>query len=154
MTVCPFCDIVHHNAPVSRVYEDEATLALIPLKPIYPGACMVIPKLHIDHFTDLPDALAAHIMIVAQHIGRKIMAVYQPLKVGMVVHGFGVRHAHLNLIPQHDPLDITSKQLAYIEDGQIKFSEKPLPTPSRQELDEQAAILRIPERLPTMLLQK
>ncbi|MEM6519788.1 MAG: HIT family protein [Cyanobacteria bacterium P01_C01_bin.70] len=154
MTACPFCDIVSRNAPASLVYEDEATMALIPLKPIYPGACMVIPKVHIDHFTDLPDDLAAHVMVVAQHIGRKIMAVYQPLKVGMVVHGFGVRHAHLNLIPQHDPLDITSKQLAYIEDGQIKFSEKPLPTLSRQELDEQAAILRIAGKLPTALLQK
>lgn len=143
MTACPFCDIVRGTAPVSILYEDEATLALIPLKPIYPGACIVIPKLHIDHFTDLPDELAAHVIVVAQHIGRKIMAVYNPLKVGMVVHGFGVRHAHLNLIPQHDPLDITYKHLAHMEDGKVQFTEKHLPEPSRQELDEQAKQLRI-----------
>ena len=91
-------------------------------------------------------------MVVAQHIGRKIMVVYQPLKVGMVVHGFGVRHAHLNLIPQYDPLDITYKHLAHVEDGQVKFEEKSLPTPSRQELDQQAAVLRIHEILPTKSL--
>lgn len=148
MSSCPFCHIIHNHAPVSPVYEDDATLALIPLVPIYPGACIVIPKIHIDHFTDLPDELAAHIMVVAQHLGRKIMTVYQPLKVGMVVHGFGVRHAHLNLIPQHDPLDITYKHLAHIEDGQVKFSDKPLPAPSREVLDEQAAVLRIEKTLP------
>ena len=143
MTACPFCDIVRGSAPASIVYEDEVTLALIPLQPIYPGACIVIPKVHIDHFTDLSDELAAHVMVVAQHIGRKIMAVYKPLKVGMVVHGFGVRHAHLNLMPQHDPLDITYKHLAHIEDGKIQFTEKHLPEPSREQLDEQAERLRI-----------
>ncbi|MEM9120111.1 MAG: HIT family protein [Cyanobacteria bacterium P01_D01_bin.6] len=152
MPSCPFCAIVQKAAPASLVYEDEISLALIPLKPIYPGACIVIPKAHIDHFTDLPDDLAAHVMVVAQHIGRKIMVVYQPLKVGMVVHGFGVRHAHLNLIPQYDPLDITYKHLAHVEDGQVKFEEKSLPTPSRQELDQQAAVLRIHEILPTKSL--
>jgi len=84
-------------------------------------------------------------MVVSQRIGRKIMEVYQPLKVGMVVHGFGVRHAHMNLIPQHDPLDITYKHLAHIEDGAVKFSEKHLPELSRKELDELADSLRISE---------
>lgn len=142
---CPFCAIGAGTAPVSLVHEEANILAFVPLQPIYPGACIVIPKVHIDHFTDLPDSLAAQIMVVAQRIGRKMMAVYQPLKVGMVVHGFGVRHAHLNLIPQYDPLDITYKHLAYIEDGQVKFGEKHLPQPSRAELDAMAISLRLSE---------
>ena len=71
MTSCPFCDIVHGTGPVSLVYEDDLTMAFIPLQPIYPGACIVIPKVHIDHFTDLPDELAVRIMVVSQRIGRK-----------------------------------------------------------------------------------
>lgn len=143
MKDCPFCAIVQGTGPVSLVHEDETTMAFIPLQPIYPGACIVIPKVHIDHFTDLPDELAAQVMVIGQRIGRKIMDIYQPLKVGMVVHGFGVRHAHLNLIPQYDPLDITYKHLAHIEDGQVKFTEKPLPKPSRAELDKLAEMLRL-----------
>lgn len=135
--------MVNGTGPVSLVYEDDLTMAFIPLQPIYPGACIVIPKVHIDHFTDLPDELAARVMVVSQRIGRKIMAVYQPLKVGMVVHGFGVRHAHMNLIPQYDPLDITYKHLAYVENGEVKFNEKHLPELSRKELDELAASLHI-----------
>lgn len=143
MEPCPFCDIVSGTGEVSLVHEDPWTMAFIPLQPIYPGACIVIPKPHIDHFTDVPDELAAKVMITAQQVGRRIREVYNPLRVGMVVHGFGVRHAHLNLIPQYDPLDITYKHLAYIEDGTVKFELKNLPSPSRAELDELARSLRL-----------
>ncbi|MDB9526708.1 HIT family protein [Oscillatoria sp. CS-180] len=143
MENCPFCSIVKGTGDVSLVFEDTWTMAFIPLQPIYAGACIVIPKPHIDHFTDIPDELAAKVMITAQRVGRKIREVYKPLRVGMVVHGFGVHHAHLNLIPQYDPLDITYKHLAYIEAGEVKFAPKELPTPSRAELDEMARSLRI-----------
>ena len=143
MAACSFCEIVNSTGPVSLVHEDELTIAFIPLQPIYPGACIVIPKAHIDHFTDLPDDLATRVMVVSQRIGRKIMRVYQPLKVGIVVHGFEVRHANLNLIPQYDPLDIIYRHLAHIEDGEMKFTEKHLPHMTREELDALAAVLRL-----------
>lgn len=140
---CPFCAIAQGDAPVSTVYEDEAVMAFIPLHPVYPGACLVIPKAHIDHFTDIPDPLAAKVIITAQRVGRKIMAVYKPLRIGMLVHGFTVAHAHLHLIPQYGPLDIMHKHYAYCEDGNVKFGDKDIPTPSRQELDQMASTLKL-----------
>ena len=140
---CPFCAIVHDNAPVSTVYEDDTVLALIPLHPVYPGACMVIPKAHIDHFTDIPDDTAAQIMIVAQHIGRKIMDVYQPLRIGMAIHGFNVPHAHLHVFPQYDPDDIMFKHYAHIKEGQVSFEPKDIPPPKRDVLDQMAESIRI-----------
>lgn len=143
MDNCPFCAIAQGDAPVSTVYEDEAVMAFIPLHPVYPGACLVIPKAHIDHFTDIPDPLAAKVMVAAQQVGRRIMAIYKPLRIGMLVHGFTVAHAHLHLIPQYGHLDIMHKHYAYCEDGEAKFGDKDIPTPSRQELDQMAASLRI-----------
>ncbi len=143
MDTCPFCAIAQGDAPVSTVYEDEAVMAFIPLHPVYPGACLVIPKAHIDHFTDIPDPLAAKVMVAAQQVGRKIMTVYKPLRIGMLVHGFTVAHAHLHLIPQYDPLDIMHKHYAYCEDGDVKFGDKDIPTPSRQELDQMASALKL-----------
>lgn len=140
---CPFCAIVAGDAAVSKVYEDEDVLALIPLHPVYPGACLVIPKAHIDHFTDIPDGLAAQIMVVAQRVGRKIMKVYKPLRIGMLVHGFSVDHAHLHVVPQHDPLDIMHKHYPYIENGTVHFAEKDLPDLSREDLDTLAAAIRL-----------
>jgi len=143
MATCPFCEITAQKAPVSTVFEDEAVMAFIPLHPVYPGACLVIPKAHIDHFTDIPDPLAAQVMVVAQQVGRKIMEVYQPLRIGMLVHGFTVPHAHLHLIPQYGPLDIMHKHYAYCDQGQVKFGDKDIPTPTRQDLDQLAATLKI-----------
>ena len=62
----------------------------------------------------------------------------------MIVHGFGVAHAHLILVPQHDPDDIVSGRHAYIENGEIRFAAGRLPTPSRSELDAMAGRLQVP----------
>lgn len=140
---CPFCAIAAGQAPVSKVYEDDAVMALIPLHPVYPGACLVIPKAHIDHFTDIPDPLVAQIMVVAQQVGRKIMEIYKPLRVGMLVHGFSVAHAHLHVVPQYNPLDIMHKHYAYCEDGEVQFGPKDLPELDRVELDKMAESIRL-----------
>ena len=143
MDNCPFCAIAAGTGPASIIYEDDTLMAIIPLQPVYEGACLVIPRAHIDHFTDMPDDLSARVMVLAQRLGRKIRQVYNPLRVGMIVHGFGVPHAHLHVLPQYDPLDILHKHLAYVEDGEVKFREKDLPEPTRAELDEFADRLKI-----------
>lgn len=143
MEGCPFCAIANRQAPVSMVYEDEDVMAFIPLHPVYPGACLVVPKAHIDHFTDMPDPLAAKIMVVANQVGRKIMSAYKPLRVGMLVHGFSVAHAHLHVVPQHNELDIMHKHYAYCDNGEVLFGPKDLPELDRADLDQMADTLRI-----------
>lgn len=75
---CPFCEIVAGRAEASTVYADDAAMAFMTLNPTRPGECLVVPRTHIDHFTDVPDELAAHIMIVAQHIGRRMREQLRP----------------------------------------------------------------------------
>ena len=116
-------------------------MALMTLRPSQAGECMVIPKQHVDHFTDLTDDLAAHVIVLAQKIGRRMRTVFSPQRVGMVVHGFGVPHAHLLLVPQHGPTDITSGRFAHLADGKIVYDHTILPLPARAELDRHAAML-------------
>ncbi len=122
--------------------EIALVLALIPFRSPYPESCMVIPKKHIDHFTDIEDDLSAHIMIVAQKIGRNIREISKCERVGMVVHGYGVAHAHLNIFPQKNPNDITSRKFAYIENGSIKYGLKNIEQLSREQMDSIAVKLR------------
>jgi histidine triad (HIT) family protein len=134
----PFCDIVAGKGPASVIYQDDAIMAFMTLRPFAPGECTVIPRQHIDHFTDVPDDLSERIMVVSQRIGRRIRTVFSPERVGMVVHGYGVPHAHLILVPQHGPFDITSARYAYIDNGQIAFGMKSIPLAPRSALDEHA----------------
>lgn len=142
-TPCIFCEIIAGRAPSSVVYEDEAVLAFMDIHPAVTGQCLVIPKEHIDHFTDVDDSTVQRIMLVGQHIGRRMREVFQPLRTGMIVHGFGVAHAHLIVLPQHHHNDITSRRFARIENDEVIFTRRGVPLTERDVLDEQAAQLRI-----------
>lgn len=139
--MCVFCDIVAGHAEASFLHRDEDCVAFMTLRPINPGAFIVIPRDHIDHFTDLPDALAAQLMVAAQRLGRAMKAAFGPERVGYVVHGFGVPHAHLNVVPQHDTLDIISSKYV-LTDGPLRVTETAIVAPSRADLDAAAARIR------------
>lgn len=53
MAECVFCEILAGRAPVSMIYEDDEVAAFMSLYPSRPGECLVIPKEHIDCFTDV-----------------------------------------------------------------------------------------------------
>ena len=138
---CIFCRIVAKREVASVFYDDDLVMGFMDIRPINPGTCLIIPKDHVDHFTDLPENVAQRITSVALRVGRKIRDVFKPTRVGMVVHGFGVPHAHLIVVPQHDRYDITSRHFAVIKDGRIAFEWDRLPLANRAELDAQAKML-------------
>lgn len=139
---CIFCKIVSGLEVSSKLYEDNEILAIMNINPVNSGEFLIIPKIHIDHFIDLPDKLAAHILIVAQKLSKNLMKKLKPLRVGYVVHGFGVSHAHLNIVPLYDSGDIVSKKQLKIENNKIIDDINLLPKPSRVELDRIANLIR------------
>lgn len=142
MASCPFCEIIDGKTEASVIYEDERVMAIVPLHAPYPESAVVFPKEHIDHFTDLPQSLATHVMNVGFDIGQKIMREYAPGRIGMGVHGYGVAHAHFNVFPQNHPFDVVFRKMAYIKEGEVKFGFKNLPIPSREAMDAIAEHLR------------
>ena len=125
------------------VHQDERVVAFMDIRPVRPGTCLVIPRAHVDHFTDVDEATTAHLALVARRIGRRMREVFRPLRVGMVVHGFGVPHAHLVLVPQWHTDDITSACYASVRDGRVVFDLAEIPLAGRPVLDEQARLLAI-----------
>lgn len=108
---CVFCGIVAGNEIVSLVHQDDLSLGFLSLHQVRPGEIALVPREHIDHFTDVPDDVAAHLMRVAQRLGRVLRRNLKPERVGYVVHGYGVPHAHLMIVPLHEDTDITSAVL-------------------------------------------
>jgi histidine triad (HIT) family protein len=143
MNTCKFCSIAEGTEPASVVYKNERIMAFMTLQPTRLGECLIIPIEHVDHFTDIDEETAAQMMVAAIQIGRNMMEHFQPLRVGMVVHGFGVPHAHLILVPQHDPNDITSARFASIEHGNIVYDLRHIQKVDRSVLDDHARMLRI-----------
>jgi len=138
---CPFCEIVAKRAPARVIYQDDAIVAFMTLRSFAAGECTIIPIAHIDHFSDVPDDIAQRIIVAAQRISRRMRTVFAQERVGMIVHGYGVQHAHLILVPQNGPNDITSVHYVSIEDGAIRISLKNIPFTPREVLDEHARLL-------------
>lgn len=142
--VCVFCRIISGAAESSKVYEDDLILGFLTIRQTRPGEFLMVPKEHIDKFTDLPDSLACHMLVQAQRLSRIAARRLKPppKRMGLVVHGFGVAHAHLIAVPQHEPDDIVSARLAYVDEGQVRFSDERVPPTARADLDRIAAMLR------------
>jgi histidine triad (HIT) family protein len=138
---CIFCQIAAHTAPASFIHEDGDVLAFMTLQPTAPGECLIIPRAHVDHFTDIPDSTGEQIMRLALRIGRRMRTVFQPERVGMLVHGYGVAHAHLILVPQQGPYHLTSDRFAELVDGKIRFNFNRIPVADRATLDAHARLL-------------
>ncbi len=139
---CVFCGIINGVEPASFVHEDEVCVAFLSLLQVRPGETVIIPKDHIDHFTDIPEETATHIMKVAHRLGRVVRERMNPQRIGYVVHGYGVAHAHLILVPQHSPNDITSERFAQVKDSKLSFSPRILPVIPRSDLDALASRIR------------
>ncbi len=139
---CIFCDIITGKEPSSKVYEDDEIVAFMSLRPINPGEVIIIPKHHIDHFYNVPDEVASKIIIIARKLSHKIKEKLNPLRVGYVVAGFGVAHAHFILVPLHKQDDIAARQFMRIENDNIVVDFEQIPIQSREELDRIAGLLR------------
>jgi histidine triad (HIT) family protein len=113
-------------------------MCFMTLRPTRPGECMVIPKVHVDHFIEIPTDLLAHLIEVVRRVARAVQDEFAPIRMGIVVHGFGVPHAHFILVPQHDADDITSGLFAVVEDGEIVFRHRRIPELPRDQLDQHA----------------
>lgn len=94
-----FTRIIRGEIPCHKVGEDDRFLAFLDINPLREGHSLVIPKLEVDKFFDLPADVLAGIMPFAQGVARRIAAVVPCDRIGVSVVGLEVPHAHVHLIP-------------------------------------------------------
>ena len=133
MPECPFCQIVAGKAPVRKVYEDEQTLAFLDLHPISRGHCLVIPKKHVQWFTDIEpqDGTAGPFFKTCYVVARKLKHAFDCEYVTMLIRGTRVPHLHMLLIPSiKGEENLLDKTLAMHHFAQVRmeppFSEADL----------------------------
>lgn len=94
-----FTKIINGEIPGHFVYRDDKAIAIMTIAPIAAGHVLVIPIDEIDHWDDVPAALAAHLMNVAQKVAKAIKKEFPCLRVGMIIAGLEVPHTHLHVLP-------------------------------------------------------
>lgn len=94
-----FMRIINGEIPCHKVHEDDRFLAFLDIRPIHAGHTLVIPKLEIDYLFDLPDDLLGDLMKFAKPVAQAIRKVVPCVRVGVIVAGIEVPHAHVHLVP-------------------------------------------------------
>ncbi len=101
-----FTRIMTGDLPGNLVWRDDRCVAFDTIAPLRPGHVLVVPVVEVDHWLDLDPELVAHLFGVAQKIGQAQMAAFAPTRIGLIVAGLEVPHAHLHVIPIRDEADL------------------------------------------------
>jgi histidine triad (HIT) family protein len=101
---CPFCGIVAGSEQAHVVLDDDVAIAFLDQRPVFPGHVLVVPRVHVETFLDLPRGDVGPLM---QRVQRVAAA---------VEHGLGadgsfvamnnrvsqsVPHLHVHVVPRH-----------------------------------------------------
>lgn len=121
-----FTKIINGEIPAYKVAEDENYLAFLDISPVAKGHTLVIPKKEVDYLFDLEDELYAGLQLFAKKVALGLKKAVPCVKVGVLVLGLEVPHAHIHLIPMQDESDVLnfSDKVKMSQEELKKISEK------------------------------
>ena len=100
---CPFCAIVAGEAPAFRVLDDDAAVAFLDVKPLFPGHTLLVPRDHVETLADLPTEGIEPLFSRAQRLARA-------MEEGLGAAGSfvamnnkvsqSVAHLHVHIVPR------------------------------------------------------
>ena len=97
-----FTRIIEGEIPGTFVWRDERCVAFLSINPMAFGHTLVVPVEEIDHWIDASPELSAHLFEVTRKIARAQQAAFSPARVGVIIAGYEVPHAHIHVIPTND----------------------------------------------------
>ncbi|MCO8270422.1 HIT family protein [Actinoplanes sp. TRM 88003] len=100
-----FTQIINGDIPGRMVWTDDRVAAFLTIAPLTAGHTLVVPRDEIDDWTQLPPDLLTHVMTVSHRIGAALKKAYESPRVGLVIAGFEVPHAHVHVFPAWEMAD-------------------------------------------------
>ena len=120
-----FVGIIKGEIPCHKILENEDFLAFLDIKPLNPGHTLVIPKKEVDYMFDLDDDLLGKLMIFSKKVAVMIKKEISCKRIGMIVAGLEVPHAHVHLVPINALGDLSfTKAKSASSDELAKVAEK------------------------------
>lgn len=101
-----FTKIVNGEIPSYKIAEDDNFYAFLDVFPVAKGHTLVIPKKEVDYLFDLDDETYMGLQSFAKKVAIALKKAVPCIKVGVVVLGLEVPHAHIHLVPMQSEKDI------------------------------------------------
>ncbi len=94
-----FSKIFAKEIPCHEVYRSQNVLVFMDIRPLTQGHCLVVPSMEVDHYHQLPLEIALEIHQIALKVSKVLQQLTGKERIGWVIAGFEVAHAHVHLIP-------------------------------------------------------
>jgi histidine triad (HIT) family protein len=104
---CIFCKIVRRQAPSSILYEDEAVMVFLDIKPLNIGHTLVIPKAHYIDIFDISQDQLCHVHSIAKKVSLIVKKATGANGISIIQQngkaaGQDIFHMHVHVVPRFE----------------------------------------------------
>ena len=102
-----FTRIIDGEIPGTFVWRDEHCVAFMSINPMAHGHALVVPIEEVDHWVDASAELTAHLFEVTRIIAQAQRRAFAPERVGVIIAGYEVPHAHIHVVPTNEMAELS-----------------------------------------------
>lgn len=100
---CTFCRIAAGDLPAHLVLDEPEILAFLDRSPLFPGHCLVVPRVHVPTLLDLPEPSIGPLFAAAQRVARAIEPALSAEGSFVAMNNKisqSVPHLHVHVVPR------------------------------------------------------
>ncbi|HEY7389387.1 MAG TPA: HIT family protein [Bryobacteraceae bacterium] len=100
---CLFCQIVEGSRTANIVMESDEVLAFLDHRPVFPGHCLLIPKVHMETLADLPAEALGGFFQAAQLLSQAVETALSADGSFVAINNRvsqSVPHLHVHVVPR------------------------------------------------------
>lgn len=123
---CVFCKIIAGSLRTPGIFwENSAFVAWLAIDPNTLGFSCVVPKAHVpSDILKMPDANLYAFMSAAKTVASILEGYFPDVgRVGLIMEGTGIDHAHIKLVPMHGTEDLKRGSWRQYLSGKQQWSD-------------------------------
>lgn len=100
---CLFCRIVAGQEPAEVVLERDDVVGFLDVRPVFPGHVLLVPRVHVDTLTELPDELLVPLFAAARETAAAVKDVLGAQGSFVAMNNTvsqSVPHLHVHVVPR------------------------------------------------------
>lgn len=94
--------------------------AFLDIHPATRGHTLVVPKIEIDYFAEIPAEYMTALIVVSQKIAKALDKATGCTRIQLVIAGRDVPHTHLHLVPSDSIADIQRSEKLSLSEEELK----------------------------------
>jgi histidine triad (HIT) family protein len=115
-----FTRIITWEIPSYKLYEDEYTYVFLDIFPQVPGHTLIVPKIEVDHFSEVPEPYYSAIFQTAKKLSPAIKKATGCNRVCAAFLGYQIQHCHYQLLPTMSEEDFRWRTMPQADSQDLK----------------------------------